>query len=160
MRISGLLCGVVAAAALAGCGNNTIRPSDYRVPASAFQCTLDVDCVVYVSVRDTTPCVVTVDKPEIEIKGSSTWSGVRHLIHWDLDERAVEAKYRFDGGNGVALKTRDPDDQISEAGPVGGGLRYQLRDKNTNYYAYEYGINVIQKGTSNRCMLDPKFYNN
>jgi hypothetical protein len=82
------------------------------------------------------------------------------VAHWDLDERAVAAKFRFDGGNGVVLKTRDPDGQISDAGPVGGGMRYQPRDKNTNYYAYEYGINVIQKGTANRCMPDPKFYNN
>jgi hypothetical protein len=160
MRTIGLLIGIVAVAALAGCGNNVIRPPGFIVPSSAYQCTLDVDCVVYVSVTSTTPCVITVDKPEIEIKGSSRWTGIRHLIHWDLDERAVDAKFRFDGGNGVVLKRPDPDDQISEAGPVGGGIRYQLRDKNTNYYAYDYGINVVQKGTSNRCSLDPKFYNN
>jgi len=159
MRMTGLFCGVVAVSALMGC-SDMIRPMADSVPLTTFKCTYDVDCRVLVSVTNTNPCVVTVDRPDIEMKGSSTFSGVTHLIRWELDEAADDARFRFDADKGVLLKTPDQDGQFSGQSPQGGAKQYHWRDKNTNYRTYDYEINIVQKNSTNRCRLDPRVINN
>ena len=160
MRMFAWLGIVIAAVALTGC--NTMRASGGDPSPTAFKCTYDVDCVVYVHVTDTNPCVVSVDKPEIEMKGSSTWhAGVKHLIRWQMDEASHDAKFRFDTTKGVALKSPDPDDQFSGQGPQDNGKQFHWRDKNSNYYTYDYEVNVFKKtNPAIKCKLDPKIYNN
>lgn len=160
MRTISLMCGIVAAVLVAGCGNNSIRPSTFDVPPTAFVCDFDTDCVVTVSVTSTNPCRIAIDRSDLSIKGSSTLTGRKHLIRWELDEPSVDAKFRFDPSNGVVLKKPDPDGQFSDQGIKGGGLQYHWRNKNTNYFVYEYAINIVQKGTANRCTLDPRMFNN
>ena len=159
MRTIGLLCGVIAAIALAGC--QTLGASrDFMVPPTAYKCTYEADCAITVFVTDTNPCVVSVDRSDIEMKGSFTWTGLTHLIRWELDEDAVTAKFRFDPDIGVVLKNTDPDNQFSGQGPHGKKMQYHWRDKNTNTYEYKYVIKIIQKGSTNKCALDPKIFNN
>jgi hypothetical protein len=163
MRMIGLLCGAIAAAVLAGCaGTQTMTTGGTGGPASmaGFECNFAVDCVVYVHVTDTNPCVVSVDKPEIVMKGSETWTGVRHLIRWELDEASDDAKFRFDSVKGVTLKRPDQSGQFSGQSPQGGGKQYHWRDKNTNYFAYDYEIKVFKKtNPAINCKLDPRIWN-
>ena len=158
MRMIALLCVGIAAAALTGC--STVQPRGFDVPADAFKCTYDVDCFVTVSVTNTNPCRVSVDRPAIEIKGSSRWTSVKHLIRWELDEAAVDAKFRFESRTGVVLKQPDPDDQFSGQGPHGGATQFHWFDKNTNSSEYRYTINIVQKNSTNNCLLDPSIFNN
>jgi hypothetical protein len=159
-----LLGGTVAAAALAGCGGmQTLNAGGTGNPASlsGFECTFAVDCVVYVHVTDTNPCVVSVDKPEIVMKGSETFTTVKHLIRWEMDEASDDAKFRFDSSNGVVLKTPDSAGQFSDQAPQGGGKQYHWRDKNTNRAIYGYDINVFKKtNPAIKCKLDPRIINN
>jgi hypothetical protein len=156
MKKTGLICGVIAAIALTGF---SLFPT-LDVPATAFKCTYETDCVITVSVTDTDPCVVSIDRPDIEMNGSYTWTGITHLIRWELDEPAVEAKFRFDKDKGVVLKSQDQKNQFSGQGPNGGKLQYHWRDKNSNTLKYEYDINIVQKGSAKTCKLDPKIFNN
>ena len=159
MRMIAWLGVVVAAAALTGC--NTLQTSGGTASLAAFKCTYDVDCVVYVHVTDTNPCVVTVDKTAIEIKGSSVWhGGVKHLIRWELDEASGDAKFRFDSAKGVVLKSGESD-QFSDQGPQGGGKQFHWRDKNTNYSTYDYEVNAFKNtNPAIKCKLDPQVINN
>jgi hypothetical protein len=158
MRMIGLLCAGIAAAALTGCG--TMQPRTFAIPADAYKCTYNADCFVTVSVTNTNPCRVSVDRPAIEMKGSSRVPPISHQIRWELDEAAVDAKFRFEPRTGVVLKQPDPDDQFSGQGPHGGGTQFHWFDKNTNYAEYRYTINIVQKNSSNTCMLDPSIFNN
>ena len=159
MRMNGLTCGMIAVAALTGCAGAT-RPAGFDVPPTAFKCTYDVDCAVTVSVTNTSPCSIRVDRPNIEMVGSSRWTGVEHLIRWELDEAAVDAKFRFEPRKGIVLKQPDPDDQFSGQGPHGGATQFHWFNKNTNYAEYRYTINIVQKNSSNSCILDPSIFNN
>ncbi len=148
MRMIGLLCVGIAATALTAC--STVR--SLEVPLAAHKCTTDDNCVITVFV--TRDCAVSVDRPDVEMKG-------RHRpIRWELDEAAVDLRFRFDPDKGIVLKAPDPDDQFSEQGPQGGGLRYHWRDKNTNYRVYDYQVNIVQRGSGRTCNLDPRIWNN
>jgi hypothetical protein len=163
MRMIGLLCGVIVAAALSGCNTLSTMGSGTGSgtrPLTGFVCTYEVDCVVTVSVTGTGPCVITVDRPEIVMSGSANWTTVTHLIRWELDDAAVDAKFRFDPNIGVVLKAPDPDNQFSGQSLQGGGKQYHWRDKNTNYLPYDYAINIVQRGTALTCKLDPRVVNN
>jgi hypothetical protein len=159
-----LLDSVIAVAVLTGCaGTQMLNAGSTGGPASvaAFECTFEVDCVVYVHVTDTNPCVVSVDKPEIVMRGSERWTGVRHLIRWEMDESSDDAKFRFDSVNGVVLKRPDQHDQFSGQSPQGGGKQYHWRDRNTNNFTYDYEVNVFKKtNPAIRCKLDPRVINN
>lgn len=157
MRMIGLFCGVIAAAALTGC--NTMRITGGPPPLTAFTCSYDVDCVVTVFVTNTNPCVVSVDRPDIWMQGSFTWTGVKHLIRWELDLAALTVDFRFDPNKGVVLKTPDTAGQFSGQSPQGGGKQYHWRDKNSNTFDYPYEINIIHKTSTNHCTLDPKIVN-
>jgi hypothetical protein len=164
MRTTGVFFGIILATVLAGCvGTQTMNAGGTggAAPLTGFECNFAVDCVVYVHVTDTNPCVISVDKPEIVMKGSATWTGVKHLIRWELDESSDDAKFRFASTNGVVLKTPDQHGQFSEQGPQGGGKQYHWRNKNTNYATYGYDINVFKKtNPAVNCRLDPRIINN
>jgi hypothetical protein len=164
MRNIGLLCGAITAAVLAGCGGmQTMNAGGTggATPLAGFECNFAVDCVVYVHVTDTNPCVISVDKPEIVMKGSETWTAVKHLIRWEMDEASDDAKFRFDSASGVVRKSPDQNGQFSGQSPQGGGKQYHWRDKNTNYATYGYDINVFKKtNPAIKCRLDPRIINN
>ena len=147
MRSGALICAVVAGATLTGCAGMRVEP----VPLTAFRCDKKVDCAITVSVRD---CVISVDRPDVVMKDRDL------LIRWELDEAAIDAKYRFDKEAGVALKESDPDDQFYDKGPKGNGLQFHWRDKNRNSREYPYEINVFRKDTGAKCpKLDPRIIN-
>ncbi len=141
MRMIGLLCVGVATVALTAC--STVRSLD--VPPSAFKCTNDADCVITVSV--TPACVISVDRPDVEIMGRD------RAIHWELDKAAVDLNFRFDTHNGVVLKAVDPENQFYDKVPHGANRKYHWRDKNNNYAKptpYDYAINIEQLGPRHR----------
>ena len=76
-------------------------------------------------------------------------NGRDRAIRWELDEAAVDLRFRFDPHNGIVLKAPDPDDQFSDQGPQGGGKRYHWSDKNTNYRVYDYQVNIVQRFREN-----------
>jgi hypothetical protein len=173
MRTLGLLCSVIAAAALAGCGGSmTIMGSGggATIPANTTKCTLNDDCAVSVHVTPSgeTSCTVTLVQNtdlNLEMKSNGLSRYVSHLIRWVLDDDSQDAKFRFaEEPPGVVLKDPGtdpgPDYQFFKQNRKNGGREYQWRDNNSNTHYYDYTINIVQKGTSRKCLLDPRIWNN
>jgi hypothetical protein len=178
MRMIGLLCGLLAAAALAACagtqsmttGTTTTSGAGGPAPLVPFKCTLNDDCVVTVNVvpkpGDPTSCIITVDREKLEMNSGGLSSFVSHLIRWQLDDDSQDAKFRFaEEPNGVILKQPNTDPgntQFFKKDRKNKGREYQWRDKNSNNFEYEYAINIFQKDSvpARNCFLDPKIYNN
>jgi hypothetical protein len=155
MRTTTLIGMVAAGAAMLACG---APQAQLAPPATTFKCTADTDCAVTVFVD--TPSVgvcavrISADQNYIEMRAKSL------LIRWELDEAAVEAKYRFDRQTGIELKAADSDDQFYQKGAHGNGMQYHYRDRNTVSKTYDYTIHIVQKGTAVKCALDPHIINN
>ena len=170
MRTTGLLCAAIAAAALAGCGGRTTimgADGNQMLPLQTYKCTLNDDCMVSVNVIPTgDTCKVKIN-PDLDIElnsnGLSRW--VSHLIRWVLDDDSQDANFRFaEEPDGVVLKdpTSDPESgaQFFKKNRTNKGREYVWRDRNSNTRYYEYAINIIQKGSHRKCVLDPRIWNN
>jgi hypothetical protein len=173
MRMIGLLCGVIAVAALSGCNTmptmNGGAAGGVRMPADTYKCTLNDDCIVTVKVTPVgeNSCSISLDpNNDLEMNSGGLSMFVSHLIRWVLDDSSQDMKFRFADTNaikGVVLKdpSTDPNNkQFFKQKATNGGREYQWRDQNSNTHGYEYAINIVQKGTNRSCKLDPRIWNN
>ena len=174
MRTTGLLFAMMFIVLLAGCGGRTTimgSAGEMAIPPNATKCTLNDDCMVGVHVvpdSTLTGCTISFTQPtdmNLEMKSGGLSHFVSHLIRWVLDDESQDANFRFaDEPMGVALKDpkSDPESggQFFKKKRVNKGREYVWRDQNSNTQYYDYGINIIQKGSSRACLLDPRIWNN
>ncbi len=162
MRTRTLVFALIAGSTLAGCGGmqgGAVIMNSGLIPTT---CDNSQRCVIPVSV---TACVVSIpgDFQDVSIKSKNV------SIIWELTAPAVKSGYRFASRDGVVLKSSTPDNghwytgkQFSGQGTIAHGTGFMWIDKNSDWDAYLYTINVIDTANGDRACtpLDPRVINN